>query len=400
MSPSITASELRFHWTTALDDIGKEAWDACFASGSVYDSFELVQAVHHGRISGVEPNYLVGKHDGRIIFVLPCFRFPLSLSLLAPQSVQQWIERLRKVFPRAMYFDTFIAGSTVAICKDSLGIAQIPRGDRLAVLIRVKQQILERAQKLGSGLVVFKEITTDDLPLLQRALEPEFTIVESLPTMFLPVSDKGPPYIDRLRKKQRVLLRKRKRMFQEAGLRWEVATDFAPYAEAFVPLYLQVLARAETRLETLTADFFREVSNRLGDRSFALLCFKGTQLVAFEIFLQDEQWLQPMYLGMDYAFRDHAALYFNCLYRIIEECENRGYPVVQLGQSAYEAKGLLGAVMARLYVGLYHRNGLARLALGKLKSTLFPSIAPPRHEPFKDAGGLAILAARDVRFER
>lgn len=303
-APSSFSAALNYRWETCIDAIGKEAWDACFGTRNVYDSFELAQAVEKSRLPGVDNYYLVGERAGKAVFLLPCFRIRVSLSMLAPPALQPWIARVRWLFPNALYFTAFIGGLPMAVCKDSLGMQRLSPPERPRVLREVKQLLLKQGRRVQAGFVVFKEIKIPQMELIRAALVPEFHVIESCPTMYLPISLPGcPGYVERLRSKQRQLVRKRRRMFTEAGLRWETAVDFERYADQFMPLYLQVLERAKDRLETLTPDFFREVSRRLGERSFALLCFKGEELIAFELFLKDEEWLQPMYLGLNYAYR-------------------------------------------------------------------------------------------------
>jgi hypothetical protein len=150
-------------------------------------------------------------------------------------------------------------------------------------------------------------------------------------------------------------------------------------------LYMQVLTRSQVRFETLSVDFFRRIPDFLGGRVFALLCFQREELVAFELFLQDDDWLHPIYLGMSYAHRDEGSLYFSLLYKIIELAEAQGRPVVQLGQTSYPVKAAIGAVMARLYVAVRHDNRLLDWLLGRMASQLFPSTPiPPRRRVFRD----------------
>jgi hypothetical protein len=194
----------------------------------------------------------------------------------------------------------------------------------------------------------------------------------------------------------------RQAKFAEAGMRWEVTHDFSQYAAAMHPLYLQVLHRSKIRFETLSVEFFAGLPAQLGENVLALLCFKGEQLVAFELVVKDEAWTHPIYLGIDYRYRDEGALYFNCIYRIMELIEAEGRSVVQLGQTSYPAKASVGAVIDRLYLAVHHTNPILHALLRRSGSVMFPSTEVPRAQRvFRDMkendDG---LAARGIHFER
>lgn len=71
--------------------------------------------------------------------------------------------------------------------------------------------------------------------------------------------------------------------------------------------------------------------------------------------------------------------------------------MVQLGQSTYDAKGLLGAVMERLWFAIHHSNPVIHWVIGRLRSLVFPTVPAPQHQPFKDPElAKEILASRNV----
>jgi hypothetical protein len=328
--------------------------------------------------------------------VIPCFEYRVSLSVLAHQRLRQVVDGIRRMIPNLLYVNTFVVGSPIATCRDFLGVRRLGSRSRIGdVLAAAKPVILERARTARAGLVAMKELPDSLVDLGRRALAPEFFFVESLPTTYVPVQDDGtPPYPQRLRHKYRLLKENRSKAFRDAGLRWETVADFAHLADELHRLYLQVLGRAATRFETLTPQFFREVSEGLGERSFSLLCYRHGELVAFELFLQGRRTLHPLYLGLDYAHREPGALYFNCIYRIIDEAAQRGFSVVELGQSSYDVKAAMGAVTGRRYIGLHHRTPLVHRLMRTCRSALFPRIVVPRRRVFKDEAEARAIFAR------
>jgi hypothetical protein len=292
--------------------------------------------------------------------------------------VQRLVERIQHSFPASRTgLRLFVAGSPVATCCDLLGVGAFDEPVLRTTALRAAMDLVrDRARAIGGGFVVVKELPQRLLAGAQAAWGPHVAFYESLPTTFVGLSAPGmQTYQERLRAKYRVLMKRRQRSFEEAGLRWQVEYDFARHADAMHGLYLQVLMRSAHRFERLTPEFFRQVARQLERRAFALLCYRGERLVAFELFLGDDQWLHPIYLGIDYGVRDDSALYFNALYRILEEVERRGYPVVQLGQTSYEIKAALGAVGSRLYLAVNHPNPVVQRMIRSVGGHLFPPVS-------------------------
>lgn len=403
-SPSIASGPLEFRWVSTINEIGREAWETCFSSRDVMQSHALHQATEAARLPDVEFHYLVARSAGGVVAIIPCFRFRMSLTVIAPEGVNKVVSAIRQVAPGFLYLNAFVIGTPAAICKDLLGLHPgLQERARDEVLRAALREVLARSRHLGLGFVLLKELTTALLPRVEHVLAEHFTLVESAATTYLYLGEPGrTTYRDRLRKKYRSLMNNRQARLTAAGLRWELCSDFSRYAAQMQPLYMQVLNRSRIRFETLNVDFFEKLPGLLGESAFALLCFKGEQLVAFELFLQDEEWMHPIYLGLDYAYRDEAALYFNCIYKIVETLEARGKSVVQLGQTSYTVKASIGAVVDRLYLGLHHTNPILHRVLQRFGSELFPPTEIPRSQRvFRDMaendGG---LARHGIHFER
>jgi Acetyltransferase (GNAT) domain len=395
---------LELRWVRSIRDVGEEAWNACFPRRDVMQSYQLHAATEAGKLGDVEFHYLVARDARGVAAVVPCFAFRMSLTVVAPDPIARAVALVRRALPGFLYLRAFVVGTPIAICKDLLGLRADLRGRaREETLRALLGEVVGRAKRLGLGLILIKEITRALLPDVKDALAERFTLVESPPTTYLYLGEPGrTTYRGRLRKKYRSLMNNRQARIAEAGMRWELTSDFSRYADRMHPLYLQVLHRSKIRFETLTVDFFAQLPAHLGDRVLALLCFKGDELVAFELFLRDDEWTHPIYLGIDYRHRDEGALYFNCLYKIIEILEAEGRPAVQLGQTSYLAKASIGAVVDRLYLAIGHTHPVLDAVLRRFGSLMFPATETPRAQRVfrdmkeNDEG----LARRGIQFDR
>lgn len=372
----------RIEWVSSIDDIDRKAWDVCFGTTDVLCSYALQKATEKANLARVRFHYLLVRDANTIVAIFPCFEFSVSLTTVASAAINRWVTAVRKQFPRFLYLRAFVIGTPVAICRDLFGIRpDLDAPTRAQLLDRVCRAAITRAEELRIGLVVVKEIPSRLLKNVNEVLRRHFIVVESPATTYLYVGDTGTEsYRARLRKKYRSVMTGRLRDFGRANLRWELHADFARHARAMHALYLQVLRRSKTQFEELSPEFFEQVNNQLGADSFALLCYHGDRLVACELFVRDRHWVHPIYLGMDYAYRDSGALYFNCIYKIIDVIECEGKSVVQLGQTSYEAKSGIGAVVARLYLGVRHRRRLLHGLLVRFQSVLFPPTPIPRQQ--------------------
>ncbi|MCA1778592.1 MAG: GNAT family N-acetyltransferase [Xanthomonadaceae bacterium] len=379
--------EVEWSWLNSIDQIPKTDWDRCFSGGGVLQSYALQKATERSGIPSACYHYLTGRVNGRIEAIMPCFEFRISLVLVAPAFVQKIVCMIRRIFRDFLFIRAFIAGTPVAICKDLFGL----RGDARQLLGQAAMEIADRASHCGSGLIILKEITAPEVEEVSRQLGERFIIAESPATTFLSLgTDEHSTYRASLRKKYRSVMTGRLRKFEQSGMYWKKVGNLKPYSQQLTALYMQVLERSKIRFELLTVNFFEEISQQMPESMFAMLCFKGKELVAFEMFLHDENALHPLYLGLDYRHRDQGALYFNCIYKIIELAEERDFEYVELGQTSYATKAGLGAVISPLYLAVCHSNPVMRWALRKLKPVLFPGTPTPRcQRTFKDIDALS-----------
>jgi len=363
---------MTFEWTQCLADISREDWQACFGAGRVTASYELQQALERSEVVA-DFHYLKVLRNGQVAGIIACFCMDCSLTDLAPVTIQSLVQRARRIHDRLFKVRLFVQGSPLATCSDMLGLPGVRQGQWDDLLETLHEQIQDRAATLGIGFVCLKEFDQGLDQRLFPRIGQHYLICRSPDTTYIYVAKvNGLSYIDNMLSKYRNVLKKRRKAFSDAGLHWVVEENFSHHAADMHRLYLNVLERSNTRFERLTEAFFREICSCLGAQAYALMCFDGERLVAFELFLKGDS-LHPLYLGIDYAYRDAGSLYFNCLYRILEEAENSGAAYIELGQTSYEAKFSIGAVSSPLYFYISHRSGWVNRLLRLLRESLFPA---------------------------
>ncbi|MFC1813430.1 GNAT family N-acetyltransferase [Thermodesulfobacteriota bacterium] len=400
-SYATNGSGIHYYWLNSIEAVSAESWETCFDSNNVFHSYGFARALERSKFKGMEFHYLAGDRDGKTVFLLPCFCYRASSAVLASPTYRRLAKIVHRVVPGLLDYRLFVAGSPLTLTHH-FGLQQISRNERVQVLCEVREAMLRRCTEVNAQVVVIKEFEKSWLPELREVFEPKFLIVEGLPTTYVPISyDGSPSYRERLRSSYRRKLKQRQRHFEKAGLRWEALTDFGRYANELHDLYQQVLERSASQFTILTPAFFHEIPENLGDRAYAIVAYDGDQAVAFLMLLRDKDWLHFLRLGLNYEYRDHARLYNNCLYRFISECEQRGYPVADFGQTTYEVKGQLGAVISRRYLCVYHRNQAMRWVIRVMKSQLFPARQMPKYRVFSDTElANKILSTRNLQFER
>ncbi|MBD2815343.1 GNAT family N-acetyltransferase [Xenorhabdus sp. Flor] len=376
--------EISCKWVESVSHFSREEWEHCYDAENVITSYSLQLALEHSEL--VESFYYLSLYrNDELAAIISCFSMRYSLTDLAPPKWQDWIMALRKIFPNLLKPMIFVVGSPIATCSHMLGIAlPMDHLDYPRLLQTMEREINRKASELQIKLQCIKEFDGSFHQHLQQILQSKFVVCRSPDTTYVYTGQVGGlEYINNMLKRYRNVLRRRKRKFDTTGLRWVMVNDFGAYADKLNSLYHNVLQRSRTKFECLTPAFFHAVNEELGDQAQVLLCLDNDYIVAFELFLKGKN-LHPLYLGIDYKYRDGSALYFNCLYRVIEEAQNQQYSYIELGQTSYEAKFSVGAVSSKLYFYIRHSNVFCNHLLYRFRKLLFPAPKiPEQRKVFK-----------------
>src|SRR5262245_8339402 len=133
---------MQLEWLTSVDGLSREEWDACFEPGAVLTCYDLAKAVERSHLPGTQLHYLLGRKDGRLKLVAPCYLYSADLDVLAPTSVRRLCRGIRRALPSFLVTRVFIIGSPLAICGDALGLRQVSGEPESNIISQLKGEWL------------------------------------------------------------------------------------------------------------------------------------------------------------------------------------------------------------------------------------------------------------------
>lgn len=120
-------------------------------------------------------------------------------------------------------------------------------------------------------------------------------------------------------------------------------------------LYLQIMQKTTTKLETLTLDFFKYLPPEFSLTTYS----KNGVFINWHIVLKDGDNYVFFYGGTDYRRNRFFNGYFNNLAGIVREGIESGFKRIEFGQTAELAKSRFGGAIIEKKILLYSNNILA-----------------------------------------
>ncbi|MBT2395805.1 GNAT family N-acetyltransferase [Streptomyces sp. ISL-100] len=330
---------MRLSFSPSLAAVPREEWDALAGSVGLYLSHRWLTAQESDPTA--QPRYaLVHDDAGRLVAATP-----LYVVHCEPNALYRVAELVPGAAPERR---VVVAGARRGYLNAPLLHPSLAAGERRRCL----ELLLEAARTLGARheaqpwwLYVkdsaAKELAdvcgTDPVHLQQDAAIP------------LPGSSFD-DYLGTLPSKRRVVIRRERRAFQEAGyevreLRLSECADRAG----------ELLAGLQDRHghgsePAAMAGLLRQQADGMGDSGTVLGCFLGGTMVGFSLFYRFGGTVWVRALGFDYPRLRGAQEYFSLAYYLpIEHAYRSGETELHLGMDSIRAKTLRGAEVSPLW---------------------------------------------------
>ena len=233
--------------------------------------------------------------------------------------------------------------------------------DRKVLLCEIERQLVSSAGE--EQFVFFREFRTDEVQSYAGELDGlGYFGAELLPGMALEMQWSNlEQYLHTLRSSYRRHFRRDLRAGE--ALHWELRESFDDLADVAARLFDNVHLQAEFRFERLTAGFFREVSSFGPSRLLVARDPGSGKVVGVNLLLFADDYVQFVYIGMDYDRIEPYRLYFNLFERSLIAAIEHGAKRCTLGADSYTFKTRLGAEPYVLSGYLWHRRRLVRSLL-------------------------------------
>ncbi len=137
-------------------------------------------------------------------------------------------------------------------------------------------------------------------------------------------------------------------------------------------LYLEIMKRTKTKLETLNYEFFKNLPDNFRLTSH----YSEGRLLCWHIICYDEKIVFFFFGGMNYQLRDRYQSFHNNLIGILKSSIYYNYSIIDFGQTAELAKTRLGGEIDEKRMFLFHRNKMM-IQFIKLFRNLISYTKPP-----------------------
>lgn len=186
--------------------------------------------------------------------------------------------------------------------------------------------------------------------------------LRTLPTIILKLKNKSfTDYEKALRHPYRRRLHQIRKKFMDVS---SLTTGCSEFNQEHYALYLQIMKKTTTKLETLKYEIFKLLPSNFVLTSY----YHDGTMICWHIVCRDKGVLFFFFGGMNYKYRDQFHAYNNNLLGISEFAFKEDYREIDFGQTAEIAKTRLGGQLSERRMFLYHKNklvfGILRLIRG------------------------------------
>ena len=372
---------------SSIKEIDKQLWNSINRNQDIFHSYEFLCSVEESKIEDSKFWYLIVYFKGKPIGSAVLSTFSVLLDLFTSKSIQKIVSLLRKKFPNFLKVKVLFCGIPISIGKNTISILN---GFFLKNFIyEVVMQMEKIANQYGINFLCFKEYKEDEVKWLDKLSEFGFVKLDSLPYVNMQVRwSTFDEYLKSMRynyrrqiknslfnKTEKNIAIQEYHSSTDLSSNSEILTLFKPSEfnhQKFFKLYLQVMDRAETKLEILTEDFFKNVFERLDKNSMILAVVKDNSINGAAYLVLDSNKITFLLVGLDYSYQDYHNVLMNILYGIIQIAIDKKCKSIELGQTSYELKQRIGGKCTDEYFFLKSSNVVINSIVRIFKPLLFP----------------------------
>lgn len=370
----------------SVEEIDLAAWDALRDPHDIFMDVRLLRAVELSMARDASFKFILFRDAAGAPAASACVcTYAVDGTVLVEEGITKRIAcGLKKLSPRLLEYKIVFLGLPFSGGQSHLRFAET--ADRGSIMRRLDGMLRTIAREEGAKCIVLKEFKEQELGGVEVARELGYLQADSLPMNQLELTYASyDAWLASLHNKKRYEIRKSMKKLSEGGVRW-ITTSDPDEVERLISdrvhrLYLAVVGRSDTRLELLPPAFFHQMVRQLPHNCEICLAMKDDTVLAFGLCLYNEHEYHPLFLGIDYERNRDYDLYFNVMYRSLEDAFRHRTSLVVLGQNADECKTTkLGSSQTPRHFFIKGVGVVREHLLRMLSKQLFP--ARPMSVPF------------------
>jgi predicted N-acyltransferase len=340
----------------SIDEVDLAAWERLRAEcgGSIFLDPRFVGAIETSMKENCRFWYVIVYQDGGQPVACACLTgMSIDLADFADPGLAWVMRHLPAWLSRLRHWKLMFCGFPISTGHHALALA--PQCASAQILLMLDGVISRLALEMRADAVVYREFEQDDLPWTKPLLNLGYHRVATPPAHFFkPIFEDLEHYCAALKSHYRKQIKRSIRKLKEAGVKTTVLTTpeqiLKVYTSEVHGLYHQMREKADTKFDTLSIDFLRELSSRLGDQLNLILLADGSKIIAFGWCLRTTSHYHMMYAGLDYALNEELDLYFNLHYTALDCALRNRVSKIELGLTAESFKARLGCYSEPLHV--------------------------------------------------
>lgn len=357
----------------SIDEVDEQEWNSIVPENSILNSYGYLQAVEKSKVNNFYYKYLLFYRENKLIAHASTGVLTFYMDMMAGKGLKTFAAFMRKFFSSFFRITVIECGPSTGLGKSIVitDIELIP-----LVLERLDQELKKLARREKTSLIAIRDFYIHQKREIKPLTNLGYKSFYNLPNTFIKlIHPDFDHYLASFTSKRRREIKRRLDTFTGLGGTIEKIVDFAEYAPLLEKLWENTFHKStEYQREILNSSYFSEMSDKLGEKSFILLCKVKDKPIGFTMFLDSSDTLISTYCGLDYEYTKEYYTYFILFYESIKRAIAMKKKWIELGITNYNPKMEAGALPEPMSVFAKSLNPLLNLFFVPLMSQ---SIRPP-----------------------